>query len=149
MISDQSSVISEAISAFVAEVRTWIGTPFVHAGRARGVGVDCVGILAGSAQAVGLAIEDQANYSPLVDSAYLVSQLLKYCRLVPLHDRRAGDILLFSVQGNAQHTGVMVSDRTFVHAYQTAGRVCESDLEPVFARTLTAVFRIREGLWPR
>lgn len=31
-------------AAIIAVSRTWIGTPFVHQGRVKGLGCDCVGI---------------------------------------------------------------------------------------------------------
>lgn len=138
------------VQRFIEEVRSWIGTPFMHAGRVKGVGADCVGILIESARALGLLGDYQnVNYSTTVDTAYLLAEMCKFCRLVPPRERKPGDILLFSVKGNAQHTGVLVSENTFVHAYQSAGKVVESELEPVFARSLVAVFRVKEQLWQR
>lgn len=135
------------IAEFIAEVRTWIDTPFAHAGRIKGVGVDCVGILAGAGKACGIIDYDNVNYSPkTVDSALLVSELSRFSDIVPIKDRKPGDILLLAIRGNAQHTGVLTTHNTFVHAYASAGKVCESSLEPHFIRSLVAVFRIKAEL---
>ena len=135
------------IQDFITEVRSWIDTPFKHAGRVKGVGVDCVGILAGAGKTCGIIDYDNVNYSPLsVDSAFLISELSRFADIIPIRDRRPGDILLINVRGNAQHTGVMVTSDTFIHAYQSAGKVCETRLEPHFIRSLVAVFRIKAEL---
>ena len=135
------------IAEFITEVRSWIDTPFLHAGRVKGVGVDCVGVLAGAGKAVGILDYDNVNYSPkIVDSALLVTELSRFADMTPIKDRKPGDILLLSIHGNAQHTGVLVTPHTFVHAYASAGKVCESNLEPHFIRSLVAVFRIKGDL---
>ena len=38
----------------VIEARRWIGTPFVHGARLRGVGCDCIGLVFGAHVAAGL-----------------------------------------------------------------------------------------------
>lgn len=134
------------VQQFIEEVRSWIGTPFMHAGRVKGVGADCFSLWAVSLENVGLYQYRNVQYSTTVDTAYLVSLILQTCQFVPPRERKPGDILLFSVKGNAQHTGVLVSENTFVHAYLSAGKVVESELEPVFARSLVAVARVKEQL---
>jgi len=135
------------IEEFIAEVRTWIGTPFMHAGRSTGLGVDCVGILAASAKAVGISDYDNVNYSPRsVDTDFLISELQRFTEPVPLEQRQPGDVLLFKVKGRSQHTGVLVTPETFVHAYQSAGKVCETELSPVWLRNLAGVYRVKAEL---
>jgi len=137
------------LAEFIAEVRTWIGTPFRHAGREKGIGVDCGGVWICALRDSGVFDYAKLNYGPFIDPSYVVTRILEPCHFVPPKERRPGDILLFNIHGIAQHTGVLVSETTFVHGYQSAGKVCETDLEPVFIRSLVAVFRIKEDLWPR
>lgn len=139
------------IAAFIDEVRSWIGTPFHHAARSKGIGVDCVGVLIEAARAQGLIDYQNVEYSRLVDPAYLTSEILRFCRYVAIEDRRPGDVLLFAIEGSAQHTGILTQrdpgSEKFVHANQSAGLVSENDLKPVYIRKLAAVFRIKEGSW--
>jgi len=136
------------VERFITEVRSYIGTPFVHAGRSKVTGVDCVGILVGAGKAVGIINYDDVNYSSRsINSEYLVAQLQRFSNQIPSDERVIGDILLFNVRGRPTHTGVLVTPTTFVHAYQTAGKVCETALEPHFIRSLNAVYRVREELW--
>jgi hypothetical protein len=37
-------------NTFIAQARTWIGTPFHHQGRLKGVGCDCLGLIVGVAE---------------------------------------------------------------------------------------------------
>ncbi len=42
--------MSTSGSDVVRTARTWLGTPYHHQGRLKGVGVDCAGLLIGVAQ---------------------------------------------------------------------------------------------------
>ncbi len=49
------SVLSgERSNHIVSEARSWLGTPFKHQGRVKGVGCDCIGLIAGVARALKL-----------------------------------------------------------------------------------------------
>lgn len=49
-----------SINPIVAEAREWIGTPYVHQHRMKGVACDCVGLIIG----VGLALDILPRWSP-------------------------------------------------------------------------------------
>lgn len=46
----------------VDEARSWVGTPFRHQARIKGLGVDCVGLLVGVGEVLGLEVYDQTGY---------------------------------------------------------------------------------------
>ena len=41
--------MSFTVDDVVKEARTWIGTPFVHQGRTKGLACDCLGLMIGVA----------------------------------------------------------------------------------------------------
>ncbi len=43
--------------------RSWVGTKFHHQGRRKNVGVDCIGLIVGVAQELGLNVEDKTDYA--------------------------------------------------------------------------------------
>jgi cell wall-associated NlpC family hydrolase len=51
---------------FVAEARSWEGTPFHHQANLKGVGVDCVGLIRGAAIELGMMPRDWQSW-PGVD----------------------------------------------------------------------------------
>lgn len=50
--------------AIVAEARTWLGTPFMHQQSAKGVGVDCVGVILGVGRELGMLEISEQEWAP-------------------------------------------------------------------------------------
>ena len=67
----------------VTQARTWIGTPFHHQARLKGKGCDCLGLIVGVVDELGLkdkhgqplAGYDEVTYSKEPDGAYLTEKL--------------------------------------------------------------------------
>ena len=66
MIAWQERVRSEAL--------TWLGTPYHHQGRVKGVGVDCGQIL--------IAIYEKAEFYPLVSSSLVTIRRIWLCTIM-------------------------------------------------------------------
>jgi cell wall-associated NlpC family hydrolase len=60
-------------SAIVTAARSWLGTPYRHQHRERGVGVDCAGLVIGVARQLGIvpADFDVNGYSRQPDGSLL------------------------------------------------------------------------------
>lgn len=99
-------MIGEAIAA---EAETWIGTPFKWQQRAKGIGCDCKGLIAGVATACGRP-EGNSLEALAGDYRNRVDPLRLRRGLIRLFDRVAepcaGDILLLRDQGIAQHLAI-------------------------------------------
>ncbi len=110
------SVTTEQI---VAEARSWLGTPFVHQGRLKGVGVDCAGLVVGVARALGLAPDyvDRLDYPRQPIGRDMGDRLDRHLVHVPLPERRAADVLWFAWAANPQHLGILTGRNTVIHAY--------------------------------
>lgn len=103
-----------------AEAQSWIGTPFVWQGRVKGVGVDCKGLVAGVAQAVGRpegqSLEALAgDYGVRVDALRLRRGLARL--FDPASEIAPGDVLLLTMGGKPQHLGIAIDPRRMVHCY--------------------------------
>jgi NlpC/P60 family putative phage cell wall peptidase len=133
----------------VAEARQWIGTPFQHQGRLRGVGVDCVGLVLCVMRDLGLGdwLEDFTNYprQPVGD------QVLLACRdrlqEIPFSVVRPGDVMVFRLPRSACHAAI-ATDNGMIHAYspqaphRQPGRVAEIGLTDQWKRRIVGCFSI-------
>jgi cell wall-associated NlpC family hydrolase len=84
-------------SGLVAAALSWVGTPFEHQGRIKGVGVDCVnyvGEVAREARATP-DIAFETNYRRRANGTQMLSELFKYLEHAGenLEDAKTGDIL--------------------------------------------------------
>lgn len=130
----------------VEAAKGWIGTPYQHQGRRKGLGCDCIGLVLGVWEALGGdAIETAADYSAdWVDSGS-GDQLLDACRERLIEKAvtwaEAGDLLLFAFRPHlpVRHVGILIEGGRFVHAYERVG-VIASPLVPSWRRRIRAAF---------
>lgn len=127
--------------AIVAEARSWLGTPFRHQGRAKGVGVDCIGLVLGVGLALGLIdLEGRTPDELRRLSAYRRSpngyQLRRGCDDVltrlPPQAWSDGDVLLFAGRALPQHMGIVSTldaAPALIHCHGDVGRCVEHRLD--------------------
>lgn len=134
----------------VTQARTWLGTPFHHQARLKGVGCDCLGLVVGVVDELGLkdrngqllAAYDEIVYSKEPDGAYLTQKLTDL--LEEVQAAQAGDLALFSVRDNPQHLAIITDYEGtlgMIHAYAPARRVVEHRLDDDWNSRLVKVFR--------
>lgn len=105
----------------VSEARSWIGTPWVHQHRTKGVAVDCVGLVIGVARALGIVAKDFDinGYSRAPDGT-LLARCSEVMRQVPRDAMRAGDVLVVATESDPCHMGILADYRhgglSLVHA---------------------------------
>jgi NlpC/P60 family putative phage cell wall peptidase len=134
----------------ITTARTWLGTPFHHQARLKGVGCDCLGLVVGVVDELGLkdrngqslAGYDEIAYSKEPDGAYLTQKLTDL--LDEVQEPQAGDLALFSVRDNPQHLAILTDYEGtlgMIHAYAPARRVVEHRLDADWNSRLVKVFR--------
>lgn len=137
-------------AAIVAAARLWIGTPFVHGAALQGVGCDCLGLVLGLREALGLpALPPPPPYPPgwglRGQGEALLAGLVGH--LPPASGPPApGQVLLFRLRPGAPagHLGIQTvagAGAAFVHAYDRHG-VVESPLPAPWARRIVARFEL-------
>jgi len=95
-------------AAVVAAARQWIGTPWVHQQRAKGVAVDCAGLVIGVARELGLVAAqfDIGGYGRWPDGT-----LLDKCGdvMTPIERAamRVGDVLVVATDEEPMHMGIL------------------------------------------
>jgi len=113
--------------AVVEEARTWIGTPFHHAARVKGAGVDCLMLLAEVYERAGVASHvEPPFYVPdwhlHRDAERYREGLLQYARPTD-GPPQAGDIALFRFGRTFSHGAIVVDWPRLIHAYWAIGVV--------------------------
>ena len=120
----------------IAKAREWLGTPYHHQQSLKGVGVDCLGLVA----AVAIELDIGGKYSKDSFIPYM-----RYSRnpnpnhmrkamhqfLIPVEVPQIGDIAWIETRENIpSHLGIMTSPKTIIHADAFSGKVIESPLPP-------------------
>ena len=136
----------------VCHARSWLNTPFHHQARLKGVGCDCLGLIVGVVDEMGLkdasgvllSSYDEVTYSREPDGAYLTQKLTGLLEEVPIADARAGDLALFKVRENPQHLAILTNYEGglgMIHSFAPSRRVVEHRLDDEWQSRLIKVFR--------
>jgi cell wall-associated NlpC family hydrolase len=137
---------SEAVArqAFVAEARSWLGTPFRDQGDVKGKNgaVDCAMLLVKSAAAVGLIDpdfdprpyppqwllhKDEEKFLAVIDGIIAARGCGANVHRAPI----PGDVIVYRVARCFAHGAIVVENGHIVHAYYKTGQVALSSLNEV------------------
>lgn len=136
----------------VAAARSWIDTPFLHQGRVKGRGLDCVGLPLMVAEELGLA---DINGKPLSGSTYceydpqpvgmhVQDICFLHLKLKPLRTLAPGDIVTLRNGSEPCHLAIIGERKgrlTLIHAYRgVVEKVIEQDLDIKWTRRLSNCF---------
>lgn len=131
----------------VAEAMTWLRTPWHHAARIKGAGVDCAQFLIAVYMAVGLiaepAIEDYPRDWHLHrDEPRFLRHLLAYTD--PVDAPLPGDIAMFHYGRQDAHGAIVVGPGLVIHAWLDERMVTLTDLgvSPL-AKRLAGYYRLK------
>jgi cell wall-associated NlpC family hydrolase len=131
------------VGALIEQARTWVGVPFLHQGRTR-EGVDCVGLLVAVLREVGYQPIDSLNYTFRAKSDVLMQHLATECDQQPVGAQQPGDVLVFSMRGEAPyHVGLLTERGTIIHALGIAGKVVEHQYDASWQQRTRRVYRWR------
>lgn len=126
-------------TAIVEEAKTWMGTPFKHQGRIKGLGVDCVGLIIGVAHTFQLTDFDYTHYTHQPDG-FLMRQLLdQHLQSISIQAAKAGDIVLMRFETQPQHVGIL-SHYGIIHAYAQVRRCVEHRLDAVWRSRIVGAY---------
>jgi NlpC/P60 family putative phage cell wall peptidase len=126
-------------AAVVTEAESWIGTPFHHAARVKGAGIDCLMLLAEVYERAGVAPHiDPPFYVPdwhlHRDAERYLEGLTRYAREI-LGPPLPGDIALFRFGRTFSHGAIVTDWPRVIHAYWSIGVVHgDATLHPLAAR---------------
>ena len=130
----------------IAAARAWLGTPFRHQGRRKGVGVDCAGLIIGVAHDLGISDFDYTAYGHEPDGRTLHRLLAQHMDEVAPGEMAVGDVVFMAFQAFPQHLGILADGgRPFslIHAYAPARKVIEHRLDDEWAGRVRNVYKFR------
>ena len=139
-----------ARSLVAQEALKWKGTPFHHQASLKGVGVDCIGLVCGVADALGLPEAKRwrediryRGYGRLPVPSKLLAACSEY--MDQIVNPGLGDVLLFTFMKEPMHFGIITqtSPRYLVHAYETIGHVTEHRIDEKWERRIVGSYRLR------
>ncbi len=139
-------------AAIVAEARGWIRTPYSHQACLKGVACDCIGLVVGVAQELGIPEAAQwlndprfRGYGRTPKPDDLLAACALYLDHLYLTQVELGDILLFTFLKEPMHFGIVseVVPRYVIHAYAPVERVVENSLTGKWERRVIGAYRYR------
>lgn len=139
-------------AAVVAEARSWLGTPWQHQARTRGVGVDCAGLVIGVARALGIVAAgmDVNHYARMPDGRNLIAHCDEWMHRIPPHAAQPGDVLVMRFDRHPQHLAIACDyahgGLAIVHALDNQdrrrARVVEHRLAPQLRANVVAAYAL-------
>ena len=112
--------------AVVAEAKTWLGTPWRHMQRLKGVGVDCANLPAAVYETCGVIEHVEAEYprqwmlhrkqDRFVEWIFAVGG-----REIDRAELQSGDLILWKFGNTFSHSGFWLGDGAVLHAYVGIG----------------------------
>lgn len=138
-------------AAIVAEARSWLGTPYQHQQRAKGVAVDCVGLIVGIGRAMGMVDGsfDVRGYSRQPDGVTLLKLADLHMTRCALEEMQPGDVVVtrfdvmpchFAILGDYRYGGL-----SMIHALcgrNGRGRVVEHRMDTSNLARVRAAYRL-------
>lgn len=110
--------------AFVAEARSYLGTPWRHQGRNR-MGIDCVGLVIVSARINGLKMDVAANYGLFHPYREVKRQMMQYMERASCSS--VGTVLLYK-KGMIIHMAIDTGEGTIIQSLADYRQVIETPL---------------------
>jgi NlpC/P60 family putative phage cell wall peptidase len=128
----------------VACARTYLGTPFQHQGRIRGLSLDCIGLPICVARDLGIMDLDSLyrNYSPEPSDDTVLRECKKMLREKSIEQMKPGDVLCLKVPVpcHVAMVTMLPPNIGMIHAYSPNDKVVEHDIDFHWRRRIAGVF---------
>lgn len=138
-------------AAIVDEARAWLGTRWQHQASLKGIGCDCIGLVAGVARELGIEAAAEFYASPNLRtygrSAHpaLIEGCERLLDRIDLADTDLGDVLVMKFETEPQHFGIVsnLEPPYMVHAFAQARKVVEHRIDALWLSRILRAYRFR------
>lgn len=128
----------------VKTARSFIGVPFVHQGRSE-FGIDCIGLAAVIADALGIEYEDDTTYTRTSPKKYTIEEKFSTYLTKVEKPFQLGDFVSFWIRKSKypQHVGIIskLDPLSMVHTHAGVKRVVEHPLNDWWLKRVSGVWR--------
>jgi NlpC/P60 family putative phage cell wall peptidase len=135
----------------VDTARTYVGTPYLHQGRLKGMAMDCVGLPLMVAQELGLKDtlgvpflgSDNANYSSQPLDQAVQDEAIRRMVRKPVEALTDGDVITLRVPTIPCHVAIVSTVNGtlgMIHAYAPSGKVVEHIMDAKWKKRISAAF---------
>ena len=127
----------------IDSARSFLGTPYNHQGRLKGIGIDCVGLVVKVAEEIGITgIQDRTDYSSRPSGILPIEMKQAGFVEIPVEERMPGDIGIFWFRAPhlPQHAAIF-TEKGVVHTFNGSDTVIEQRLPQKWLDRLVHVFR--------
>jgi NlpC/P60 family putative phage cell wall peptidase len=126
--------IADERAAVVAEALSWLGTPWHHQARSKGVGVDCANLVIAAYHDAGLIDDIQPGNYPRdwhihKDEERFLAFVPSFAVEIAEAQAQPGDLVLFRIGRVFSHGAIVTGWPQGVHAYVKARQVVLCDLD--------------------
>ena len=132
--------------------KSWLGTPFAAHCSMRGVGVDCVHLVAEIYQRLGVIDHfappeynmdggHHAETSPIETYVIGTGRFTSIPTTTPTHDLEPADLITLRIGRLPWHCGLLLTQLRFIHAMQPRGVIESTLADPTYWSRLTGIFR--------
>ena len=128
----------------VAEARTWLGTPFHHQARLKGIGADCAGVVGMTGAALGLisASDIPNDYAKQPNAKEMERVLEEKLDRIPPAEAKIGDVLHFAFDRDPQHVAIL-TDVGIIHSYAQVRKCVEHSFDDTWKARLRGAYRFK------
>lgn len=139
-------MITATREQIVEQARSWIGTPYRHQGRQKGVAIDCIGFVWGVAAELGYRVDIPSNYATDPSGNQVILGCERTLIRQPTNKLIPGDVvIMWGITRNEPQHFVIVGQSggrlTLIHAFQKRRRVVEHGWDEFWDRRVVACFR--------
>ncbi len=141
----------EGRKAVVIEATTWLGTPYHHAARLKGIGVDCAMLLAEVYHNAGLIPEiTPEDYPPdwhlHRDTERYLKWVEKFARKIETDCPLPGDIAMFRFGRATAHAGIVNAWPEIIHSYINCGVIPQNATDAWLWERFAGFYRYKDWL---
>ena len=125
--------------------REWLGVKYVHQGRSKEHGCDCIAPAISVGKKLGMEISDITNYSRLPQGTLLKDKFESHCIRISKADIQPGDIVLILTK-QFNHVGIIgdyhQGGLSLIHSYSSVGKVVEHFLDEKWMNRISRAYRV-------
>lgn len=136
---------------FRAVIATWEGVPYLHAGRTKSAGIDCVNFVVCVYEDLGVFERGEIKYAPYPPDWHMhqaeeriLNITYDYCFEIAKYELRYGDLILMQFGKCFSHGALFVEDQEIIHSIVKRGVVRSSLTQRYWKNRAHKYFRLRD-----